>query len=48
MNVSKEQMGRNNNGLPASGVDLNISIDHVIPLLVVIEEEDGVENEEGE
>jgi len=34
--------------LPASGVYPNISIDHVIPLLVVIEEEDGVENEEGE
>jgi len=48
MNVSKGRMGKNDNGLPASGVYRNISIDHVIPLLVVIEEEDGVENKEGE
>jgi hypothetical protein len=49
MNVTKERIGRNDNGLlAASGVYPNISIDHVISLLVVIEEEDGVENEEGE
>jgi hypothetical protein len=41
MNVSKERMEKNGNGLPASGVYPSI-------LLVVIEEEDGVENEEGE